>query len=69
MVVLYSDGVTEACNPQGEEFEDCLLSLAPDLRGRSAAEAVRTVHEAVRDWIAGQPPADDVTVVILRRAV
>jgi sigma-B regulation protein RsbU (phosphoserine phosphatase) len=67
MVVLYSDGVTEACNPQGEEFEDSLLRLAPELRGRSAADAVRTVHEAVRDWIAGQPPADDVTVVILRR--
>ncbi|HVX65277.1 MAG TPA: SpoIIE family protein phosphatase [Bryobacteraceae bacterium] len=67
MVVLYSDGVTEACNPEGLEFEDCLVRLAPDLRGRGAADAVRTVHEAVRDWIAGQPPADDVTVVILRR--
>jgi phosphoserine phosphatase RsbU/P len=67
MVVLYSDGVTEACNPQGEDFEDSLFHLAPELRGRSAADAVRAVHEAVRDWIAGQPPADDVTVVILRR--
>jgi serine phosphatase RsbU (regulator of sigma subunit)/pSer/pThr/pTyr-binding forkhead associated (FHA) protein len=68
MVVLYSDGVTEASNPQGVEFEESLLRLAPELRRHSAAEAVRVVHEAVRDWIAGQPPADDVTVVVLRRS-
>ncbi len=67
MVVLYSDGVTEAANPAGEEFEERLPELAVSVRDRSAAEVVRAVHEAVRDWIAGQPPADDVTVVVARR--
>ena len=67
VLLLYSDGVTEACNPEGMEFEGRFLELAREARGRSAAEIVQQVHEAVRDWIAGQPPADDVTVVCARR--
>jgi sigma-B regulation protein RsbU (phosphoserine phosphatase) len=67
LLVLYSDGVTEAADPAGEEFEDRLPELAVKVRDRSAAEIVQAVHEAVRDWIAGQPPADDVTVVVARR--
>ncbi len=68
LLVLYSDGVTEAENPAGEEFEDNLPRLAARLRDRSAAEVVKAIHEAVKDWIAGHPPADDVTVVVARRA-
>lgn len=66
-LLLYSDGVTEACNPAGEDYQDHLLELAASLRGRSAAEVVQCVEAAVRDWIAGQPPADDITVVAARR--
>jgi len=69
LLVLYSDGVTEAANLEGEEFEDRLPELAVRLRDHSASEVVQAIHEAVRDWIAGQPPADDVTVVVARRAV
>ena len=68
LLVLYSDGVTEATNPAGEEFEDRLPVLAAQFRHRSAAEVVQAIHEAVKEWIAGQPPADDVTVVVARRA-
>jgi len=67
VLVLYSDGVTEAANLAGEEFEDRLPELAVRLRDRSAAEIVQAVHETVKDWIAGQPPADDITVVVARR--
>jgi sigma-B regulation protein RsbU (phosphoserine phosphatase) len=67
LLVLYSDGVTEAANLAGEEFEDRLPGLVARVRDRTAAEIVQAVHEAVRDWIAGQPPADDVTVVVARR--
>ena len=67
LLVLYSDGVTEACNPDGEEFEEHFIDLVRNLRDRSAADVMRAVHEAVRDWIAGRPPADDVTVVVARR--
>jgi serine phosphatase RsbU (regulator of sigma subunit) len=68
LLVLYSDGVTEAANLEGEEFEDRLPELAARLRDRPAPEVVQAIHEAVKVWIAGQPPADDVTVVVARRA-
>jgi serine phosphatase RsbU (regulator of sigma subunit)/pSer/pThr/pTyr-binding forkhead associated (FHA) protein len=68
VLVLYSDGVTEATNPAGVEFEERLPALAASLRDRSSADIVQAIHEAVRDWIAGQPPADDVTVVVARRS-
>lgn len=67
LLVLYSDGVTEAANPAGEEFEDRLPELAAKFRDRTAAEIVEAIHEAVKEWIAGQAPADDVTVVVARR--
>jgi serine phosphatase RsbU (regulator of sigma subunit) len=67
LLVLYSDGVTEAANPAGEEFEDRLPELAAKFRDRTAAEIVEAIHGAVKEWIAGQPPADDVTVVVARR--
>jgi len=67
MLVLYSDGVTEASNPAGQDFEDCLPALACRLRERPAAEIVQGIHEAVKEWIAGQPPADDITVVVAKR--
>jgi serine phosphatase RsbU (regulator of sigma subunit)/pSer/pThr/pTyr-binding forkhead associated (FHA) protein len=67
VLLMYSDGVTEACNPQGEEFENQLAELARSKREESAGAIVRAVHEAVQTWIAGQPPADDVTVVVAKR--
>ncbi|MGD0202108.1 MAG: SpoIIE family protein phosphatase [Bryobacteraceae bacterium] len=66
-VLFYSDGVTEACNPAGEEFQDRLLEVACGLRDHPAADIVSAVHQAVTAWIAGQPPADDITVVAVRR--
>lgn len=67
VMLLYSDGVTEACNPAGEEFEDRVKEILIEKRGESAAAIVQSVHEAVAAWIAGQPPADDITVVAARR--
>ncbi len=66
-LLLYSDGVTEATNPAGEDFEPRLSEVAATLRGRPAADVVRCVQGAVQTWIAGQPAADDVTVVAARR--
>jgi len=68
VLLLYSDGVTEAANAAGEEFGD--ERLAEVLAGASQASAERivdAVHDAVEQWMAGQPPADDITVVAARR--
>jgi sigma-B regulation protein RsbU (phosphoserine phosphatase) len=67
VLLLYSDGVTEACNPEGEEFEDRVKEILVARRDDSAAAIVQAVHEAVAAWTAGQPATDDITVVAARR--
>jgi len=68
ILVLYSDGVTEAADPQDEEFgEERLAVLAASLRDRPAAEIVEAIENAVNDFTQGAAPADDITVVVARR--
>lgn len=68
LIALYSDGVTEAANPAGEEFgEERLASVLTVHRTRSAAAVVQAVTAAVTAWCAGAPAADDITVVVARR--
>lgn len=69
MLLLYSDGVTEAQSPSGEEFgEERLEEILRESR-RDGVEAVLSiVQAAVQSWTAGQPPSDDITLVAARRA-
>jgi serine phosphatase RsbU (regulator of sigma subunit) len=68
MLVIYSDGVTEAESPAGEEFgEQRLADMLVANREKPAAEIVEHVIQAVAEWIAGAPPADDVTLLVARR--
>ncbi len=67
ILVLYSDGVTEAAPRDDEEFgEDRLAALVLSLRERPAAEIVEAVETAVTEFTEGAPPADDITVVVAR---
>jgi serine phosphatase RsbU (regulator of sigma subunit) len=67
VLLLYSDGVTEAFNPAGEEFDERVKDVVVEKRGEPAAAIVKAVHEAVATWTAGQPATDDITVVVARR--
>lgn len=68
ILLLYSDGVTEATNPNGEEFgEDRLANLLVASYGRSAVTILEELKKALTDWMAGTPPADDITLVVARR--
>jgi len=67
-LILFSDGVTEAANPQDDEFgEERLGALIARMKGRSAEEMVQAIHEAVTGFTEGAPAADDITVVVARR--
>ncbi|HEY4363442.1 MAG TPA: SpoIIE family protein phosphatase [Bryobacteraceae bacterium] len=67
-LVLFSDGVTEAANPEGEEFgEDRLAALVASVRKAPAVQIIEEIHKAVDTFTEGAPAADDVTVVIARR--
>jgi serine phosphatase RsbU (regulator of sigma subunit) len=67
-LVIYSDGVTEANNPAGDEFEMEGLSAAviPNRR-LSAATIVSEINKALVAYTAGAPPSDDITVIVARR--
>ncbi len=63
LLVLYSDGVSEATNAAGEMFGDkCIVDSA---LGISAEGIARSIADAASRF-SGGPPSDDITVVALR---
>ena len=71
VVVLFSDGVTEAVKPDlDEEFGE--TRLAEVIRKNTsipASDLIDVINNAVSEWSGGAPAADDVTLVIARRLV
>lgn len=68
VLVLFSDGVTEAADPQGDEFGEARLAdLVASVRERPAEEIVEAINTAVIEFSQGAPAADDITVVAVRR--
>lgn len=67
LLVLFSDGVTEAVNPAGDEFGDeRLLTCLEGVKDRSASVVLRAVQDAVRSFCGTEPARDDITVMALR---
>jgi serine phosphatase RsbU (regulator of sigma subunit) len=70
LVVLYTDGVTDARAASGERFgDDRLVEVVEANRAKRPADVVVALAAAVREHQTGMPPADDVTIVALRRLV
>ena len=68
LLVIFSDGITEAINPDDVEFgEDSLAELLAAHRGDSSARLIERTIEAARSHAAGRPQADDMTIVVLKR--
>ncbi len=67
MLVLYTDGVTEAQNPEGEEYgRDRLARAVKVNRKLSARELIKAVHKEVIDWTDGKGATDDVTFFVIK---
>lgn len=67
VLVVYSDGVTDAEAPDGEQFgEERLLDALSRFDGESAEEIRDGLLGAVRTFVADRPPFDDVTVMTVR---
>jgi len=65
--LLYTDGVTEAINPQLEESgQDRLAAFVRQASGSSAQELVGGLWRSLREFTNGQPLADDTTIVACR---
>ena len=67
VLVAYTDGVSEAFSPRGEEFgEERLAEIVAATQHLSAATIVERVAEAVEIWRDEAPAHDDFTLVIAR---
>src|ERR1039457_4928190 len=68
MLVLYSDGGTEANNPAYDEFdEERFIEVLKTHRTLPATEIVQAVIKAVTEFAAGAPQADDITLLVAKR--
>ncbi len=67
-LVVYSDGYTEAENPDGEEFgQDRLAEACLEHHDLEPAELAEAVDRALDAFASGRPFADDRTIVVVRR--
>jgi sigma-B regulation protein RsbU (phosphoserine phosphatase) len=65
-VIVYSDGVSEAESPEGDEFgEQRLVEVAESNQEMNAAGLVETIVRSVRLFAAGRPQGDDITALVV----
>jgi sigma-B regulation protein RsbU (phosphoserine phosphatase) len=67
-IVIYSDGVTEAWNPEEQEFgQERLASVIDIHRDKRAGELVHEIITAVKSHAGTAPQADDITIMVIKR--
>ena len=67
VILLFSDGITEARNEREEEFgEERLIACAKELGDAPGMEIARGILAAARIFSRGESPSDDMTVTVTR---
>jgi sigma-B regulation protein RsbU (phosphoserine phosphatase) len=67
-LVLYTDGVTETLNAEGDEFGvDHMMQSVRDSVTNGAQAIVKKIIEDVRDFTGSIPQNDDITVIAIRK--
>jgi sigma-B regulation protein RsbU (phosphoserine phosphatase) len=67
LLLIYSDGYSEAMNFAFEEFgEERLLAIARENRSASAALLIDRIGEAVKEHCGGASQTDDMTMIVVR---
>jgi len=67
VLVLYTDGATEASSPSGEEFgRERLAQAVKEIYDRPAREMIASLQMAVLEWTDNKGATDDVTFFIIK---
>src|SRR6266705_5070180 len=67
LLVLYTDGVTEATNPAGEEYGlTRMIEAVKRDKNLTARELINSIHQDVVNWTDGAGATDDVTFFIIK---
>jgi len=68
MIVLYSDGITEAMNDKNEEFgEERLIKLITEYKGEDIYKLIDRIIDEVKAFSEGVAQSDDITLMIIKR--
>ena len=68
MLVLYTDGVTEAMNAASEEYGEERFVESLKRRSKEGIDkACSGLMDDLRAFVAGAPPHDDITLLLIRR--
>jgi sigma-B regulation protein RsbU (phosphoserine phosphatase) len=69
LLVIFTDGVTEARNEDNEEFGEArLLSLLELARGERSALTLSNIMQNLDEFVGGAPQHDDITCLVVRRS-
>jgi sigma-B regulation protein RsbU (phosphoserine phosphatase) len=67
LLVMYTDGVTEAVNPKNQEFgRDRLAQLSQQVNNIPVKKLIREIRKSLEGFSEGKPLVDDTTIVICR---
>ncbi len=67
VLVLYTDGITEAWNREEDQYENRrLIRLVSGHRGKSAAGILDEIRKDVKKHVDSAPQSDDLTCVVIR---
>lgn len=68
-IVMFSDGVTEACGPGSDDQfgEERLAAILTEHGCETARSISETVQHQLNAWMGTAPAADDITLVIVKR--
>jgi sigma-B regulation protein RsbU (phosphoserine phosphatase) len=68
VLLLYTDGVTDALNEETEEFGlERLRHVVAAHRTQSAADVIGAINQTVDEYVGDTPQFDDFTLVVLKR--
>ena len=68
LIAIYSDGITEARNPESDEFGvDRVQKIILENRYTSSESIVELIFSAVQNFTRSSIPSDDQTIVIIKR--
>ena len=67
ILIFFTDGVTEAQNSKGEQYEDAnLIAVVKENKNKPASEIVHIIADSVRDFKADDFILDDLTIMMLK---
>ena len=67
ILVLYSDGLTEASNPTGDMFErERLIQIIQEVVQNSVKDIVHHIIDALRSFLGGTPMVDEISLSVIK---